>query len=127
MPILLVFLGGGLGAVCRYLGGVAYGRLFGLKYPFIATGVINVVGGLLMGLLVGALALYAGTGQERWRLLLGVGVLGGFTTFSTFSLEAYMLIQRHAYALAAGYILGSVVLSIGALIIGLQVFQGRTP
>jgi CrcB protein len=84
---------------------------------------INVLGGLLMGLLVGVLALRGGSGQERWRLLLAVGVLGGFTTFSSFSLDAVLLIQRKAYAAATGYVGGSVLLSILAVMAGLFVMR----
>ena len=78
-----------------------------------------MLGGLLMGVLVGVLALRGGADQERWRLLLGVGVLGGFTTFSSYSLEAALMIERRAYGLAAAYSLASVVLSVGALFLGL--------
>ncbi len=124
--LLLVFLGGGCGAVCRYLGGIGYVRAFGLRYPFVATLIINVAGGLLMGLLVGALAAFAVRGgghSHRLRLLLGVGVLGGFTTFSSFSLEAVQLIERRAYALATAYVLGSVVLSLGGVMVGLAAMK----
>jgi fluoride exporter len=121
--LLLVFAGGGTGAVCRYLAGVNFTRLFGPKQPYLATFGINVLGGLLMGLLVGWLALRAGADQARWRLLLAVGVLGGFTTFSSFSLETATLLQRRAYGVAAGYVGGSVVLSILAVMLGLAVMR----
>jgi len=120
MPILLVFLGGGFGAVGRYLSGVAYGRVFGPNHPYAATFFVNVLGGLLMGVLIETLALRGGAGQDKWRLFLAVGVLGGFTTFSSFSLEAVLMLKRHAYGAAALYILGSVALSILALLIGLR-------
>ncbi|WP_174300019.1 CrcB family protein [Caulobacter sp. S45] len=119
--LLLVFVGGGTGAVCRYLTGVGYGRAFGLVRGWLAIGGINVLGGLLMGCLVGVLALRGGMGQERWRLLLGVGALGGFTTFSSFSLDTVLLLQRREYATAAGYVSGSVALSILAVMLGLFV------
>jgi CrcB protein len=118
-PILIIFVGGGAGAVARYLTGVLWGRLGGHVTPWAATLFINALGGLLMGVLISTLALKGGADQERWRLLLGVGVLGGFTTFSTFSLEAVMLIQRKAWLTAAGYVAGSVVLSILGVMAGL--------
>jgi CrcB protein len=72
-----------------------------------------------MGLLAGVLAYRGGADQERWRVLLGVGVLGGFTTFSAFSLETALMIERRAYGAALVYLLASVLLSIGAIFIGL--------
>ncbi len=121
--LLLVFFGGGAGAICRYLAGVGYGRAFGPNTPYLATFGINVLGGLLMGLLVGYLALRGGEGQDKWRLLLGVGVLGGFTTFSSFSLDTVLLIERRAYGAAGGYVAGSVLLSILAVMLGLFIMR----
>jgi CrcB protein len=121
--LLLVFFGGGAGALCRYLAGVGYGRAFGPKTPYMATFGINVLGGLLMGLLVGWLALRGGAGQERYRLLLAIGVLGGFTTFSSFSLDTVLLLERRAYGAAGGYVAGSVLLSILAVMLGLFVMR----
>ncbi len=119
--LLYVALGGALGASGRYLlGGVAL-RVMGPGYPW-GTLVVNVLGGLLMGLLVGWLAFKGSAmvgGAANLRLFLGVGVLGGFTTFSAFSLEAIRMIETKAYGLAAGYISASVALSILALFIGL--------
>ncbi len=123
MSLVFVFLGGGVGAVLRYLGGVALVRIAGPSQPYLATAIVNVSGGLLMGALIGWLALRGTVNAERWRLLLGVGVLGGFTTFSSFSLEAVAMLQRKAYAIAAGYIVGSVVLSILALMLGLVLMR----
>jgi CrcB protein len=113
--LILVFVGGGLGSLARYGVGVAYGPV---KWPY-NTFTVNVLGGLVMGLVVGWLALRGGADQERWRVLLGVGVLGGFTTFSSFSLETALMIERKAYAVAAGYTALSVVVSISALFAGL--------
>lgn len=119
MNLVLVFLGGGVGAVFRYLAGVLWMRTAGPAQPFMATAIVNVAGGLLMGCLVGWLALKGAAGAERWRVLLGVGVLGGFTTFSSFALEAVGMLQRKAYLTAGLYIAGSVTLSILALVLGL--------
>lgn len=116
--LIFVALGGGAGALARYLVGTQTLRLFGSNWPY-GTFTVNVLGGLLMGMLTGYLAHRGGADQERWRLLLGVGVLGGFTTFSSFSLETALMIERRAYGTAAVYIGASVVLSITALFAGL--------
>jgi CrcB protein len=115
----LVFLGGGAGAVARYLVGMQTLRHLGSAWPY-GTFTVNVVGGFLMGVLVGFLAHRGGADQDRWRVLLGVGVLGGFTTFSAYSLEVALMIERRAYANAAGYAGASVILAISALFIGLM-------
>ncbi|HBY44459.1 CrcB family protein, partial [Brevundimonas sp.] len=86
-----------------------------------ATLTANVAGGLLMGMLVGWLALRAGAGQESIRLFAAVGVLGGFTTFSAFSLEAALMIERREIVSAFVYAAGSVVLAIAALFVGLMI------
>jgi len=80
---------------------------------------VNVVGGFLMGFLVSWLAHRGGADQERWRVLLGVGALGGFTTFSAFSLEVALMIERRSWGEAASYVAASVVLSVAALFAGL--------
>ena len=86
-----------------------------------ATLTVNVVGGLLMGLLTGWLAFRGGDGQDNIRLFAAVGVLGGFTTFSAFSLETAQMIERRQLGLAATYVGLSVVLSVAALFIGLMI------
>jgi len=118
LNLLLVAVGGAVGAVCRYLLGIATFRTLGPGFPYGTLGA-NVIGGVLMGVLVGVLALRGGADQEKWRLLLGVGVLGGFTTFSSFSLEVGLMIERRTYVIAAAYSLASVVLSVAALFLGL--------
>lgn len=117
--VLLVAAGGALGSVARYLTGVWALRLLGPGTPWAGTFTVNIAGGLFMGLLVGTLAFRGGGDQDRWRLLLAVGVLGGFTTFSSFSLDAASMIQRRAWDAALIYIAASVTLSIGALFGGL--------
>lgn len=84
------------------------------------TMAVNVVGGLAMGLLTGWLAFRSGAVGETVRLFAAVGVLGGFTTFSAFSLETALMIERREFALAGGYVAASVVLSIAALFLGLM-------
>lgn len=118
--LIFVALGGGAGALARYLVGTQTLRIFGPNWPY-GTFAVNVFGGFLMGALAGYLAHKGGADQERWRLLLGVGVLGGFTTFSAFSLETALMIEKKAYGTAATYVAASVVLSIAALFAGLIV------
>jgi len=125
MNLAIVFLGGGFGALLRYLVQTSWTRLNGPNQAYLATAIINVTGSLLMGLLIGFLAKTAGV-ADRWRLLLGVGVLGGYTTFSSFSLEAVMMIERKAYLVAAAYICGSVALGVLGLLTGLWIMR-RVP
>jgi CrcB protein len=117
---LMVFFAGGLGSLLRYSVSVAYTKAGLTSWPF-NTFTVNVVGGFCMGVLVSWLALRGGADQERWRILIGVGLLGGFTTFSAFSADAVLMIQHKAYGTAAGYIGLSVVLAISALFAGLYV------
>lgn len=117
VQVLLVAVGGAVGAVARYGVGTLALRLAGPGWPW-GTLAVNIVGGFLMGLLVGALSARA-AGGDQLRLLLGVGVLGGFTTFSAFSLETMLLIERREWLGAAAYVAASVVLSIAALSVGL--------
>lgn len=118
MPfLLLVMLGGAVGSGARYLAGQASIAWFGANYPW-GTLAVNLIGGLAMGVLAGSLFRFGGAG-EPWRLLLGVGVLGGFTTFSSFSLDTLNLIERGAPGLALGYVLLSVLGAIGAAALGL--------
>ncbi len=125
---LFVALGGGTGAVLRYHLGRIVGAAFpaaALAFPY-ATLVCNVVGSLAMGLLAGWLARHGadrGIGAEGWQLLLGVGLLGGFTTFSSFSLEMVNLWDRGAPGLAAIYAAVSIVAGVAGLLIGLMVMR----
>ena len=121
MLYLIVFLGAGIGGALRHGVNVGSARLFGLGFPT-GTVIVNIIGSFAMGLLAGYFAFRPGTSQHV-RLFLTTGVLGGFTTFSAFSLDTALLIERHAYATAAGYVAGSVVASIVALFIGLALFR----
>jgi CrcB protein len=114
--IFLVMAGGAVGAALRYQLGRMASALLGTALPW-GTLIANLAGGLAMGVLAGWLA--RSHAAEPWRLLLGVGVLGGFTTFSAFSLETFQMIERGQAGLALGYILLSVVGAIGALALGL--------
>ena len=117
---LLVAIGGALGSMARYGVGLAAGRMFPASaWPW-GTLAVNVVGGLLMGLLVGWMGLRAGAAQETVRVFAAVGILGGFTTFSAFSLETVSMIERRDYGMAAAYVGLSVVLAIAALMAGLM-------
>jgi|SRR6186713_1089614 CrcB protein len=122
---LHVALGGAIGSVLRYQAGRWTTWWLGPQavtmFPWATLGV-NAIGSVLMGLLAGWLARY-GQGGDELRLLLGVGVLGGFTTFSAFSLELVMLIQRGQFAYAALYLALSVGLGITGLIFGLAVMR----
>ena len=113
-----VFAGGGVGSLARYLVGMQAIRRLGPNWPF-GTFTVNLLGGFLMGMLVGYLAHRGGADQERWRVMLGVGVLGGFTTFSAFSLETALMIERRDYGPAFAYVAASVILAVGAVFIGL--------
>src|SRR5947208_6409340 len=121
MLYLIVFLGAGIGGALRHGANVGAARLFGYGFPF-GTLIVNVVGSFMMGAFAGYFAFRPGISQHM-RLFLTTGVLGGFTTFSAFSLDAALLIERNAYALAAGYIAGSVAASVAALFFGLALFM----
>lgn len=114
---LLIALGGGLGAVGRYLVGLAALRALGAGFPW-GTLAVNVLGSLAMGVLVAVFTHKIAIAPE-WRLFWLTGVLGGFTTFSSFSLDAFALWERGAPVLAGAYIFASLALSLTALVAGL--------
>ncbi len=121
ISLLLVMMGGALGAGARYLVGKALLGWLGPDYPW-GTLAVNVLGGLAMGALAGMLGRMT-TGDQA-RLFLAVGVLGGFTTFSAFSLELVTMLERGAMMTAMGYALASVAGAVVALFAGLAMTRG---
>lgn len=124
MAYLVVFIGGGIGAALRHGVNVGAARLFGTSFPY-GTLTVNIVGCLVMGLLTGYFAFKGDIGQH-WRLLLTTGVLGGFTTFSAFSLDVALLYERGDIGLAATYVLTSVAMSLVAVFAGLALMRSLT-
>lgn len=121
---VIVFLGAGIGGVLRHGANLGCARLCGTAFPW-GTLAVNVAGSLAMGLLVGWLAF---RGSEGWtqplRLFLATGVLGGFTTFSAFSLDTVLLFERGDVLAALSYVAASVLVSVLALALGLGVVRG---
>ena len=124
MGFLIVFIGGGIGAALRHGFNLAFARLFGTAFPY-ATLFENVSGSVVMGVLVAWFAFRSGI-PHHWQLFLTTGILGGYTTFSTFSLDVAVLYERGEIGLAALYVLLSVALSIGGLFGGLALVRGLT-
>src|ERR1700742_3790020 len=123
MPITLLIaiaLGGAIGSLARYAVATAVQQT-SMQFPW-GIFVVNVSGGFLMGVIVELSALKLQLSPEM-RAFLTVGILGGYTTFSTFSLDSALLIERGAYASAAAYVAGSAVLSIAALFAGLWIVR----
>lgn len=119
----LVFLGGGIGAASRHSVNVAASRLIGMGFPW-GTLIVNIAGSIAMGLIAGWFAFKAGAGlSQNARLFLITGILGGFTTFSAFSLDAVLLWERNAAGLAFTYVAASIVLSIAGLIAGMWLIR----
>lgn len=121
---LLVFVGGGIGASLRHAVNMLTARGLGTAFPW-GTFIINISGSLVMGLIAGYLA-FRGEASQPWRLFLMTGILGGYTTFSAFSLDAALLYERGEIASALFYVLGSVVLSIAGLFAGLALVRHLT-
>jgi CrcB protein len=124
MGYLIVFLGGGIGASLRHGVNLAAARWLGVAFPF-GTLIVNVSGSLIMGLLAGYFA-FKGDASQHWRLFLTTGILGGYTTFSAFSLDVAVLYERGAIGLAAAYVLVSVIASIAGLFAGLWIARAVT-
>ncbi|MEP3233159.1 MAG: fluoride efflux transporter CrcB [Hyphomicrobiales bacterium] len=123
--LLYVALGGAIGASLRHLSGLAALRLLGSGFPY-GTFFVNVVGSFLMGVLIAWLTRKGANVGPEWRLLLATGVLGGFTTFSAFSLDAVLLWERGESGAAIGYVIGSVALSLLALMAGLMLVRASS-
>ncbi|KRR04434.1 fluoride efflux transporter CrcB [Bradyrhizobium valentinum] len=119
--ILSVAAGGAIGSVARYLAGVGSGKLFGTDFPW-GTLIINVTGSSLIGAFVGLFVAKWELSQAM-RVFLTVGICGGYTTFSTFSLDAYYLIERGQTLASFAYMMASVALSVGALIAALRLIR----
>lgn len=124
MLYVLVFLGGGLGSMLRHGVNVAAARIGGTAFPY-GTLTVNITGSVVMGLLAGYFA-FKGAPTQHWRLFLMTGILGGYTTFSAFSLDTILLYERGQWGLAVGYVLGSVVVSVIGLMAGLALVRSLT-
>lgn len=122
-PFLLVGLGGAIGSMARYGTGLLIGRLLPMGFP-LATLLINIIGSAAMGVFIGLMARFLPSWQDDARLFVAVGLLGGFTTFSSFSLDTIVLIERGEWLLAGTYVLLSVVLCLIGLYLGLLVTRG---
>src|SRR6185437_2429388 len=124
MGFLIVFAGGGIGAALRHGFNLAFARLLGTAFPY-ATLFENVSGSIVMGVLA-ALFAFRGGIPQHWQLFLTTGILGGYTTFSTFSLDTALLYERGEFGLAAAYVLLSVALSVGGLFAGMALVRNFT-
>ncbi len=122
-PYLLVGIGGALGSMARYGGGVLVGRVWPSAFP-LATLLINIAGSLAMGLFIGFLARTTPAWQAEARLFVAIGVFGGFTTFSSFSMDTIALLERGEIGQAVLYVLVSVLVAIAALYAGLLLMRG---
>jgi CrcB protein len=124
MNYLLVFIGGGIGSSLRHTINVVCARCVGPAFPY-GTFIVNITGSIMMGLIAGYLA-FKGEASQPWRLFLMTGILGGYTTFSAFSLDAVLLYERGEIGLAVFYVLGSVAFSIAGLFAGLALVRHLT-
>jgi fluoride exporter len=122
---LIVFLGAGFGGALRHGVNLAAARLLGTGFPF-GTFAVNLLGSLAMGLIAEYFAL-RGDASQAWRLFLTTGILGGFTTFSAFSLDAALLWERGQTGLMLLYVAGSVALAIAGLFLGLWTVRTLVP
>ena len=125
MNYLIIFVGGGIGATLRHGVNVTFGRLFGTAFPW-HTLFENVTGSLVMGVLAAYFA-FKGDASQSWRLFLTTGILGGYTTFSTFSLDAMLLYERGEVGVSALYVVASVMASLLGLFAGLWLVRSVFP
>lgn len=121
MDYLIVFLGGGVGSALRHGVNLAGSRWLGMAFPY-STLTVNIIGSLVMGLLAAFFA-FKGEASQPWRLFLTTGMLGGFTTFSAFSLDVAVLYERGDLVLAAFYIMASVFFALAGLFAGLYIMR----
>ena len=121
-PYLMVAIGGALGSVARYGTGALVGKAWNAPFP-LATMLINIAGSLAMGLFIGYLARATPSWQADARLFVAVGIFGGFTTFSSFSLDAIAMLERGDVAQALFYVIGSVAIGLAALYGGLVLMR----
>ncbi|MDB5616666.1 MAG: fluoride efflux transporter CrcB [Tardiphaga sp.] len=124
MNYVLVFIGGGLGSTLRHTVNMVSARTLGTAFPW-GTFLINITGSIVMGLIAGYLV-FKGQASQPWRLFLMTGILGGYTTFSAFSLDTALLYERGEIGLALLYVLGSVGLAIAGLFAGLALVRHFT-
>lgn len=122
LPLIYVAVGGALGSLARYFVATWIGRLSAGSFP-LPIFIVNISGSFLMGLWIGAMTLMLPGKAKELHLLIAVGVLGGYTTFSTFSLESYMLLEKGLWLQAATYMAGSVLFSVAALFAGLWLMR----
>lgn len=124
--MLAVAAGGAVGATLRYATGVAVSRMMGAGFPW-STFFVNVIGSLLIGVCIALLPRLGIAGGHRLMLFLVTGVLGGFTTFSAFSLDFVVLHERGEFGLALVYAAGSVLLSVLAVLLGMGLTRMLLP
>ena len=124
MNYLIVFIGGGIGSMLRHAVNVACARGLGTAFPY-GTLTVNITGSIIMGLFAGYFA-FKGDATQSWRLFLMTGILGGYTTFSAFSLDTALLYERGELGLALAYVLASVAISIFGLFAGLMLIRQLT-
>lgn len=122
MNFLIVFLGAGIGGAARYGTGLLLSRFSALTMFPLSTFAVNITGSLLMGLIIGYFSARGGL-EESWKLFLTTGIMGGFTTFSAFSLETVLLMESGYIGTALAYILSSVILGVAALMAGLYLMS----
>ncbi len=118
MSLIYVMIGGAIGSALRYLAMSLIGRLSVDSFPY-GTFAVNIFGSFLMGVWIACMSNWLPERSKDLHLLFAVGVLGGFTTFSTFSLDVFYLFERGAYTQASVYVIGSVALSVIALVAGI--------